>query len=192
MSSMPESNLQLYDTTGRRKYLTHRERYRFYEAAKSLPVERKLFCLVLLFTGCRISEALELTVERIDPQIDVLVFRTLKRRKDHQRVIPTPSSLIKDMRAHTMGKTGRIWKFSRRTGWRIVKSVMAAAKIEGIHACPKGLRHGYGMSSAENNVPLKKLQKWMGHSSILTTMIYLDAVGEEEHAFARRTWLGFD
>ena len=71
----------------------------------------------------------------------------------------------------------------------VVKSVMEAAGIVGSQACPKGLRHGFGIACAEKNVPVSLIRQWLGHASIETTMIYLDAVGKEEREFAKRTWI---
>lgn len=188
---MPSLTTTLYDLKGRRKYLTHSERMRFLAGVESLPQERKLFCLVLLFTGCRISEALQLTVERIDGELSQLVLKTLKRRNpDEQRAVPIPASLATELIEFTSGKKGVVWPFSRRTGWRIIKTTMMEVQIHGIQACPKGLRHGFGIANAENNVPISKTQVWMGHANIETTMIYQNAVGEEERMFAERTWLG--
>ena len=42
-------------------------------------------------------------------------------------------------------------------------------------ACPKGLRHGFGIRAAGYNVPTNLIQRWMGHASPTTTAIYLDA-----------------
>ena len=58
---------QLYDTRGQRKYLTEHERDRFLEAARSTSTSARAFCEVLAHTGCRISEALALTPECVDP-----------------------------------------------------------------------------------------------------------------------------
>ena len=189
---MPSSTTKLYDRKGRRKYLTHSERERFLKAADSLSPERRAFCLVLLFAGCRISEALQLTVERIDWERRALVMKTLKRRDpDEQRVIFIPPTLLGDLRAIIGEEDGKIWTFSRRTGWRIVKAVMKEAKIEGTQACPKGLRHGFGMANAEEGTPTKGLAEVMGHSDEETTMIYQDPVDEELRRFLEKTWLGY-
>lgn len=82
-----------------------------------------------------------------------------------------------------------LWSFSRRTAWVTVKSVMSEAGIRGTQACPKGLRHGFGIACAENNVPVSLIKQWLGHASIETTIIYLNAVGKEEQNFAKRTWI---
>ena len=58
--------MQLYDTAGRRKYLTPSERHDFLQAAKNAPRIVWTFCGTLAHTGCRISEALALTATRVD------------------------------------------------------------------------------------------------------------------------------
>lgn len=65
---------------------------------------------------------------------------------------------------------------------------MAAAGIVGGQACPKGLRHGYGIHAIRSGVQLNMLQKWMGHASITTTAIYANALGKEELEIADRMW----
>ncbi len=65
---------------------------------------------------------------------------------------------------------------------------MSRAQITGPMACPKGLRHGFGISAAVRSVPPNLIQRWMGHASLATTSIYLDAVGTDERQFASRMW----
>lgn len=82
----------------------------------------------------------------------------------------------------------RIWNFGRTTGWKIVKECMVSAKLEGIKATPKGLRHGFAIACISESVPLPTVQKWLGHSRLETTGIYLDYVGDDERALAKRIW----
>jgi integrase len=57
----------LHDQHGHRKYLTPAERDAFLKAADDAEVrEVRTFCATLAYTGCRISEALALTADRID------------------------------------------------------------------------------------------------------------------------------
>ena len=65
---------------------------------------------------------------------------------------------------------------------------MVEADIEGVQACPKGLRHGYGIHAIQCGVPLNLLQRWMGHADMSTTAIYANAIGAEEMAIAERMW----
>jgi len=82
----------------------------------------------------------------------------------------------------------RLWRISRVTAWRFVKEAMLEAGIVGRPACPRGLRHGFGVGTLQALVPLNMVQKWMGHARISTTAIYADAIGPEEIFFAERFW----
>ena len=71
--------------------------------------------------------------------------------------------------------------------------VRQLAKEEGIseatlHACPKGLRHGFGVQAVSKGIALNMVQKWLGHAQLTTTAIYANAVGEEEQSIAARMW----
>ena len=56
--------------------------------------------------------------------------------------------------------------------------------LDGPHASPKGLRHGFGVAAVSAGSPLNLVQKWLGHAQLTTTAIYADAVGEEEQSIA--------
>ena len=58
--------MALFDTEGNRKYLNESERLAFMKAADKAQNEVRTFCHLLHYTGCRISEALELTYDRVD------------------------------------------------------------------------------------------------------------------------------
>ncbi|MBI1362411.1 MAG: tyrosine-type recombinase/integrase [Proteobacteria bacterium] len=191
---------QLFDQYGKRKYLTTNERNAFIKAAESAPQDVYTFCSVLAFTGCRLSEALELTVDRVDMTGRLIIFECLKkRRKGIFRGVPVPPLLLDTLDAiHNIGhhqqqpSGGRhihLWPMSRPTAWRQVKAVMEKAGITcGPQASPKGLRHGFGVSAVSAGIPLNMVQKWLGHAQLSTTAIYAAAVGEEEHLIASRMW----
>ncbi|MGA2871680.1 MAG: tyrosine-type recombinase/integrase, partial [Verrucomicrobiota bacterium] len=128
---------------------------------------RRAFCLTLFYTGCRISEALSLTRERIDLTGKAIVFETLKRRRHGCfRAVPVPDTLTDLLRELTMGKDAgtKVWEFSRTTAYRLIKTRMKQAGINGNMACPKGLRHGHGIACVSGKVPLTTIQKWLGHA----------------------------
>ena len=187
--------MQLRDTQGRRLYLSADERAAFVKAAASAPREVRSFCEVMHHTGCRISEALALTPERIDFDQRLVVFETLKKRRAGVfRDVPVPPALLDTLDlAHGLRsisakrRVEHLWPWSRMTAWRRVSEVMKVAEVgEGPHACPKGLRHGYGVHAISNGVPLNMLSKWMGHSSLQTTLQYLH-ITETAEADARET-----
>lgn len=184
------------DCHGKRLYLTSSERQAFLKAAIKRPGTIRSFCETLHFTGCRISEALNLTVDRIDLENETIVFETLKKRRSGVfRAVPVPSQLLNTLElVHQIRRPGkldrRLWPWSRATGWRYVKSVMTEAGIaSGPQSSPKGLRHGYGVNAISSGVPLNMLSKWMGHSAIEITSIYANAVGSEQKQISERMWI---
>lgn len=184
--------MQLFDTLGRRKYLTPAQRHEFMRAAESAPPHVFTFCATLHNSGCRVSEALALTGTRVDKRAGFLVFETLKKRKKGVfRAVPVPPDFLHRLdEVHDLDTLadGRLWTWSRTTAWRRVKEVMDAAGIHGLYASPKGVRHAFGIKAAASEVPLNLTQKWLGHSRIETTAIYTNAVGPEELKIAERMW----
>jgi integrase len=151
------------------------------------------------YAGCRLSEALTLTIDRVDLAAGVLVFESLKKRRTGlYRSVPVPPALletvdmvhgIRELTKHSGGGRGeRLWPWSRMTGWRAVHAVMAAAGLEGVPASPKRLRHGFGVAAVTAGIPLNLVQKWLGHAQLSTTAVYANAVGAEEKDIARRMW----
>jgi len=179
-----------YDREGRRKYLSRAEGQKFLERVVQLPKLDALFCLTIYYTGCRISEALNLRKRDLDKEMKAVLIRSLKKRgrRDIRR-IPIPEFLAIELLNFTNPQSDeRIWNFSRTTAWRIIKSLMKAAEISGVHATAKGLRHGFGVRGVLGLVPLSLIQNWMGHADSSTTAIYLAVQDDEERALIERTW----
>lgn len=189
-------SLSLYDGSGRRLYITEAERDALIWAAAGADPVRRALALVLIHTGCRISEALALRPAHIDIQGRAITFRTLKKRngKIVFRSVPVPYSLIAELirtfRLNPQNLGERLlWSVTRNTAYRWVKDLMALAKIPpGPHCSPKGLRHGYGVHALLSGVTLNQLQLWMGHADIAVTSIYARAYGPEERRIASRMW----
>jgi integrase/recombinase XerD len=66
--------VELFDPEGRRLYLTEGERAAFLDAESKASHGARTLCLTLHYTGCRVSEALALTPERVDLFGKVSVF----------------------------------------------------------------------------------------------------------------------
>jgi integrase len=182
----------MFDRQGGRKYLNRLERRAYLQVVKDEPEAlRRAFCLVLFYTGCRISEALNLLAGQIDLTGKAVVFETLKRRgRGHFRSVPVPDALADLLGKIMAGQdpTAKIWNFSRTTAYRLVKTKMATAGISGGMASPKGLRHGFAVACLAQKIPLTKVKKWLGHARLETTAIYLEVSGDEERELAERLW----
>lgn len=199
--------IELFDPNGNRKYLTPSERERFLQTALAADGSTSTFCLMLHHTGCRISEALNLTRSSIDYESKCVTFKTLKQRKSHVfRQVPLPDDFLLILnRVHNLrhlqkqpkGKKQFIWtsswkkkpkQWSRKTAYSRIMKTMTQADLNGIAATPKGLRHAFAIACLDKGLPLNLVQKWMGHASITTTSIYANASGEEERNIIAKLW----
>ena len=194
---MAETDFSLVDGRGR-KYLTLQERTRFIDAVRREPrPEVQTFALTLVHTGCRISEALALRPDDVDLEAVELRIRTLKRRREHWRAVPVPEALVRELElVHGLrrakrcprGRKASLWPVSRPTATRHIAKLMTAAGIEGPQACPKGLRHAYGVAAVAAGVPLPTVAAVLGHASLTTTAIYTTAIGAEARDLVARMW----
>jgi integrase/recombinase XerD len=201
--------MRLFDPNGHRLYLTVEEIQRFLKAVKEEDDPRnRVLCQLMVYTGCRPTEALELTAERVLLSEREVVFRTIKKRKYDQRGrlkspqyrhVPVPDQLIESMdlvfnirkllkKKETASEP--LWKMSRTTHWSLIKRNMDRADIKGKHATPKGLRHSFGVSmlSGDKPCPINVLSQLMGHTSSKTTEIYLQATGQEKRKLVMQAW----
>jgi len=188
----------LYGPRGQRKYLNAAERRRFIKAAQRAPPDVRLFCLVLTWSGGRISEVLALTPAAIDLDTGTANLLTLKRRnRGIVRQVLLPPGLLRDLnRVFALRRRQRywdlttepIWSWSRTTAWRRVKHIMVLAGISGSPAMPKALRHTFGVNAFQSGIPPHLVQRWLGHASLETTSIYANVIGPEERSFANLMW----
>ncbi|MFE8585959.1 tyrosine-type recombinase/integrase [Sphingomonas sp. NCPPB 2930] len=182
----------LVSARGERKYLNEGEISAFVISSRSFGRSVSLFCTVMAYSGCRISEVLEFRRENFDLSYGQLIVRCLKKRKKNvYRTIPLPRKLVQELSRWFQASScpeGRLWPWSRMTGYRRICEVMEKAGVKGPHATPKGLRHGFGVRAMQNGVPLPLVQRWLGHADVKTTTIYTCAVGPEERSIANKMW----
>jgi hypothetical protein len=183
----------LFDTSGSRKYLIASERLAILSTALDEGGPSGALCLVLLFTGARISEALNLTRRRIDCPNRAIIIETLKRRRRGVfRAVPVPEKLLRYieevMKMQALTEDDQIWTWGRTTAWKEVKAIMRKAGIIEPLCMPKALRHGFGACAGQQAVPLNIIQRWLGHARIETTAIYVDVLGDDERRLAQHAW----
>lgn len=189
--AQPEQHRSLYSADGRRKYLNAEERRAFLEVATNEDHATRTLCLTLAFTGCRISEALALTISSVQPGSNLIAIRSLKKRgRVMVREIPVPQNLVRLLlKGRENDEVDKpLWSFGRTFAWQRVKAVMVKAGVYGLHASPRGLRHNFAVTAVLSGVPLTLVQKWLGHADLATTAIYADVVGPEERKMAARVW----
>lgn len=141
--------------------------------------------------GLRLNEGLNLQVGDIDSKRGLVHIHRGKGAKD--RYVPLPSSTLRVLRAywashrnpkllfpadgrnHSLAKKGIIASTNPMSetavqgAMKLITDKMKFGKRVTIHT----LRHSYATHLLEAGVSLKVIQKYMGHSSLATTMIYL-------------------
>jgi integrase/recombinase XerD len=143
---------------------------------------------VLYACGARVSEAISLRTDAIEPRLRVL---RLHGKGDKMRVVPVGAraraaltTWLEDGRRELVGLARPPEVFLSRSGrpldrvsaWRRVK---AAALVAGLPASltPHSLRHSFASHLLAGGADLRAVQEMLGHASIRTTEIYthLDA-----------------
>ena len=176
-----------------RKYVGARERKRFLEATRQLKPKRQIFCQVIYYTGCRIQEAHELCPFDFDLTKGILSLECLKQRQDGIfRDISVPPDWLcnaaKILELDYLEPFECVWDFSLKTGYRSVKKAMEIAGISETYANSRGLRHSFCTLHGAEKTDIKQIQEWAGHKNPETTLIYMNALLEDEREAAKRLW----
>ena len=84
---------------------------------------------------------------------------------------------------------GRLIEAHRSTAWRWVQAAVKRAERLGAIASGRRvgthtLRHSYARHLLMHGVPINYLSRWLGHSSIQTTLIYLELVPDPTGSLA--------
>lgn len=156
----------------------------------------KCFFWTVYSLGLRLQEALHLQVSDIDSGRMLVHVRRGKGHKD--RLIPLTDKTLQMLRAHWLTHRHPQWLFpcegrdhkqaataTRPMGQTTVQDGIKKV-VDQLGWAKRGisthtLRHCYATHLLEAGVNLRQIQKYMGHSSLMTTTIYLHltTVGEE-------------
>ena len=152
----------------------------------------KLLMLTQWRAGLRVSEALALDVSDLSLDSDLPTIRVRSGKGSKARVVPVHPELAAAFRmALSYGNVaeGRLVSAHRSTVWRWVQA--AVERAEGLGAIAPGrrvgthtLRHSYARHLLMHGVPINYLSRWLGHSSIQTTLIYLELVPDPTGSLA--------
>ena len=142
--------------------------------------------------GLRVSEALALEAADISLSDDRPTLKIRSGKGSRGRVVPVHPELadaFKMALSYGSVRRGRLIEVTRQTAWRWVQT--AASRAEALGALPEGkqvgthtLRHSYARHLLMHGIPINYLSRWMGHSSIQTTLIYLELVPDPQGTLA--------
>jgi len=150
--------------------------------------QAKAFLATVYSCGLRLSEALNLEVADIDKERMTIRVRKGKGGKD--RDVPLPESTYGMLREYWLTHKNERLVFPalgrKHNGGRTAQQPMARSSVQGAlrrilkqlpkirkHATIHTLRHSYATHLIEAGVNLRIVQQYLGHASLVNTMIYL-------------------
>ena len=151
---------------------------------------------VLYASGARVSEAVGLSTDAIEPSLRVLRL-TGKGRKT--RVVPTgkrAAQALQDWieggrrrlpgaatsKAVFLSRSGK--PLDRTNAWRRIKQAALRAGLRQ-NISPHTLRHSFATHLIEGGADLRSVQEMLGHASIKTTEVYTHLDGEHVRSLHR-------
>jgi len=192
------AQMKLQNVKSLPEVLTIRQVHQIIEAATTQRMAVYFWTVYSL--GLRMQEGLNLQVGDIDSSRMMVHVHRGKGAKD--RYVPLPTSTLHGLRQYWVTHRHRRLLFPadgrNHKGTSTAKTPMSPTAAQGAMKKITGqidfgkkvslhtLRHSYGTHLLEAGVSLKAIQKYMGHSSLQTTMVYLHLT-ETAEASARQT-----
>ena len=162
--------------------LSRDEEERLIKHAYRMKGERGLLIKTLFQTGARVSEFVNLKAE--DVFFDEQMLLIAKAKGGKSRYVPILPELAQELRTHlgkrTVGylfETNRATRYSPRRIQQIVKETAEQAEITK-HVYPHLLRHSVATTLLERGMPIEQIQKFLGHSKLETTQVYVESSTE--------------
>lgn len=136
-----------------------------------LTYENRLVLRVLLHTGLRIGDALQLRPEQLKPNFWITEQKTGKRRQ-----VGLPEPLLGDLRK----AAGEWWVFpgmnpqkhrTRQAVWKDIKRAAAALRLTA-NAAPHSARKVYAVQLLRKYGDIDRVRRALNHGGYAVTMIY--------------------
>jgi len=160
------------------------------DALRMVPMNLRDRALIAVMAGCglRVSEACGLGVDNVYWSNDTPALRFAGKR-GKERVVPMNLEVQDALRdwLDMRGIEGSPYVFcnlrtggrlSRKTVWASLKRYAARATIRHVH--PHMLRHTFGTSLADKNVPVERIRELMGHAKMEMSQIYISVSAEQK------------
>lgn len=136
-----------------------------------LTYENRLVMRLLLHTGLRIGDALQLRPEQLKPNFWITEQKTGKRRQ-----VGIPEPLLSDLREGS----GKVWVFpgtdprkhrSRQAVWKDVKRAAEACRLTQ-NVAPHSARKVYAVELLNKYGDIERVKRALNHSGLEVTLIY--------------------
>jgi integrase/recombinase XerD len=140
---------------------------------------------VLYSTGARISEAVGLDLDDLDPGDRTVLLRG---KGGKQRIVPIGRPALAAVDAYLVrarpalaakGKgtpalllNARGARLSRQSAWHVLRAAADAAGLDPARVSPHTLRHCFATHLLAGGADVRVVQELLGHASVTTTQIY--------------------
>jgi integrase/recombinase XerC len=137
---------------------------------------------ILVFTGCRLGEALALTKDGILIEKDgtvVIRIKQLKKGREFYRLVPVPSSLFRDIIKRYLARVegARLFTISDRQARNIVYKFSTRYLRKKIR--PHAIRHSYATHIIKTTRDLEAVRRLLGHADYKHIKEYLNYTQED-------------
>lgn len=163
---------------------------------RAVPKNLRDQALIEVMAGCglRVSEACSLTLDAVHWSSDTPWLRFIGKR-GRERVVPLNLQAQDALRTWLEARSTLAGPFvfcnlrsgerlSRRTVWDALRRHAQRAGIRHVH--PHMLRHTFGTTLADRNVPIERIRELMGHASITTSQLYITVSSEHKREAVER------
>lgn len=154
----------------RDRYLTKAERDRLLEKIETPHV--RLFVVLALTTGARMSAILDLTWDRVSFTHGTIDLNPAGRDITNKRrtVVPMNSRARVELeKAHKGAMTDHVIEYAGKPVKSVKRAIAAAARRAGVPCSPHVFRHTAAVWMAEADVPMDKIAQYLGHTSTRVT-----------------------
>lgn len=154
----------------RERYLTREEVTKLLEHIETPHV--RLFVILAVTTGARMSALLDLTWDRVDLQRGIINLNPAGRHENNKRraIVPINSRADAALREALAGAmTDYVVEYAGGPVKSIKKAIQAATKRSGVQCSAHVFRHTAGVWMAEADVPMQKIAQYLGHTSTRVT-----------------------
>lgn len=132
----------------------------------------RLFIILAVTTGARMSALLDLTWDRVDLARKVIDLNPAGRHQSNKRraVVPIAARAMTALEEAQKGAlTDYVIEYGNGPVKSVKKAVQAAARRSGVECSPHVFRHTAGVWMAEADVPMQKIAQYLGHTSTRVT-----------------------
>ena len=123
-------------------------------------------------------------------KVDKAIREKVEQRR--QRIIPVDRDTLRLLgeylkwRRQFPYRGPLVFPFTRQRGWQLIEKLGRRAGIKGLH--PHSLRHLLATTWVDRGLDVRKLQMLLGHTSIATTMEYVDSSFEQLRSEYEKLW----